>query len=111
MAVHENGVRTELVSRAQRHGGMDAKSSRLVGCRRNNAALIALAADHDGFSSQSRIEQLLHRHEERVHVEVEDSLQCRSWHDTTRGIPARSEVSWIFSKSFSNSSLTRSLLL
>ena len=75
MAVDEDGVRAQLVGRAQGHGRMHAELARLVGGGRDHAALVALAADHYGFALQRGIEQLLHGYEERIHVEVEDRFQ------------------------------------
>ena len=74
MAVHEDRVRAQLGGGAQRHGGMHAKLARLVRRGRDHAALVALAAHHHRLSLQRRIGQLFHRHEERIHVDVEDGL-------------------------------------
>src|SRR5258706_1089647 len=96
MPFHEDRVGTMLIGCAQRHGRVDAELARLVRRRRNHAALVALPTDDHGLALQTRIEELLHGHEERVHVEVKDRSQDRSWHDTTRGLPARSEVKRMF---------------
>src|SRR5580692_6810037 len=45
MAVHENGVRTELGRGAQRHGGMHAELASLVGCGSDHSTFVALTSD------------------------------------------------------------------
>src|SRR5580692_3035678 len=45
MAVHENGVRTELGSGTQRHGGMHAELASLVGCGSDHSTFVALTSD------------------------------------------------------------------
>ena len=71
VAVDEDGMRAELVGGAQRHGGMDAELARRIGRRGDHAALVRTAAHHHGLAFQGRVEQLFHRHEEGVHVDVE----------------------------------------
>ncbi len=51
---------------------MHSELARRIGGRGDHAALVALAADHDGFPFQRRIVELFHRDEEGVHVDVED---------------------------------------
>ena len=80
MAIYENRVRTEFGGRAQGHGRVHAELAGLIGCGRDDAAFIALSAHHHGFSFQRRIRQFLHRHEEGVHVDVEDGLCAQSIH-------------------------------
>ena len=77
VAIHEDGVRTELGRRAQRHGRMHAEFARFVGCSGDNTTLVALASDDHGFAFERGIEQLFHRDEERVHVDVKDGLAGR----------------------------------
>ncbi len=72
MSVDEDGVRTKLGRRAQRHGGMDSELAGCIGGRGNHAALVALSADHDWLAFQRWIEEFFDGHEEGVHVDVED---------------------------------------
>ena len=50
---------------------MHAELARRVGGGGDHAALIRTASDHHRLAFERGIEQLFHRHEERVHVEVE----------------------------------------
>ena len=90
MAFDENGLRAEFVRRAQRHGGVNAELAGFVGGRGDHAALVALAAHHDGFAFERGIEQLFHRHEKRVHVDMEYGPDHGFSQTNTRGMPARS---------------------
>ena len=74
VAVHEDRLRAELGGGAQRHGGMDSERPRFVGCRRDHAALVRTAPHHHRLAFQGRVEQFFDGNEERVHVQVEDSL-------------------------------------
>ena len=78
MPVDKDRLRAHLIGRAQRHGRMDSEFARFVGGGRDYASLIAAAAHHHGLALQTRIEQLLHGYEERIHVQVEDGFQDRS---------------------------------
>ena len=51
---------------------MHAEFAGLIRGRRNHATLVALAAYDHGLSFHRRVEQLFHRNEERVHIDVED---------------------------------------
>ena len=53
------------------HRGADTKLTRLVACRRDDAAF-AGASDHDGLSAQLRIVTLFDGRKEGVHVDVDD---------------------------------------
>src|SRR5580698_4444880 len=79
VAIHENGVGTKLGRSAQRHSGMDSELAGLVGSSSNHATLVTLASDDHSFAFEGRVEQFFHRHEEGIHVEVEDGL-CRRRH-------------------------------
>jgi hypothetical protein len=72
MTIDEDGVGTHLGGGAQRHGGMDSEFASFVGGRGNDAALVALSANHDGFAFERGIEELFHGDKESVHVDVED---------------------------------------
>jgi len=73
VARQEHGVaRRELGRVADRHAGANAERARLVAARRDDAGTIALAADDDRPIVQARIEQALHRYEERVEIEAAD---------------------------------------
>src|ERR1051326_3687174 len=72
MAIDENGLRAELGRGAQRHGGVHAKLAGRVRCCGDHAALVALAAHHDGFSLERGVEELFHGDEKGVHIDVED---------------------------------------
>jgi hypothetical protein len=74
MAIHENGVPTHLRRGTQGHGRMHPELPGFVRRGRDHSTLIPLSADHHGFPLQPGIEQLLHRHEERVHIHMKDSL-------------------------------------
>src|SRR5580700_1111535 len=50
MAVNKHGVRTELGSGAQGHGGMYAELARLVGGSSYDSTLVALASNDDSFT-------------------------------------------------------------
>jgi hypothetical protein len=43
-----------------------------IGSGGNNSTLISFAADYYGFVLERRVEKLLDRHEERVHIDVAD---------------------------------------
>src|SRR6185369_8927453 len=89
MPVDEDRLRTQFVSRPQRHGRVHAELARRIRCRRHHAPLVGFPTHYHRFALERRIEQLFHRDEERVHVEVEiTSHGFRA--SSTRGIPARS---------------------
>ena len=75
MSVHKNSLRTKLRRGPQRHGGVHAEIARRIRCRRNHSALIALSADNHRLALQRRIVELLHRHKEGVHINVEDGAK------------------------------------
>jgi hypothetical protein len=74
MSFDENCMRTQFVCRPQRHRGVDAELARFIRCSRDHAALIRLPADNNRFPLQIRIEKLLDRDEESIHVDMENSL-------------------------------------
>ncbi len=65
----ENQLRAFALRRHRGHGGMDAKGARLIARRRNDAARAAIAHGQR-LAAENRIVALLHRREERVHVDV-----------------------------------------
>jgi len=59
---------------------MHAKLPRRIRCGRDHAALVALPADNDRLALQRRVKQFLDRHEEGVHIDVEDSARRGNAH-------------------------------
>ena len=51
---------------------MDSELARLVGCRGDYTALVALTSDDYGFAFQRRIIEFFDGDEEGVHIDVED---------------------------------------
>src|SRR5215471_6502930 len=76
MTIDEDRLRAQPGGRPQRHCGMDAELTCRVGCRGDDAALIGLAADHDGLADEGGIGQFFHGDEEGVHVDVEVGAHC-----------------------------------
>ena len=73
--IDEDGMRTHLGSGAQRHGGVHSElSGGIRGCG-DNSALVALPADDDGLAFQQGIVEFFDRHEESIHVDVEDGAR------------------------------------
>src|ERR1700732_1647227 len=72
MSVDEDGLRAHFSRGAQGHGRADAELPRFVGCRRDHAALAALASDDYGLAFQTSVEKFFHGNEEGVHIDVED---------------------------------------
>ena len=72
MPVDKDGIRTKLRRSSQRQRRMHPKLPRLIRCRRHHPALVALSTDDDGFAFQRGIVEFFHRHEEGVHIDVED---------------------------------------
>src|SRR5580698_2050444 len=90
MPFHKDRVRAKLVRGSQRQRRMYAEFARFVRGRRDHPALIAFAAHYNSFALQGRVEELFHRHEKRVHVDMEDNPVHGFSQTITRGIPARS---------------------
>ena len=95
MSVDEDGLRTEFVGSAQRHGGVDAELARRVGGGGDHAALMRLSADDDGLALERGIEELFDGDEEGVHVDVEVGPHAGLLAEMTRGRPARSARMWM----------------
>jgi hypothetical protein len=53
---------------------VDAELARGIGCGRDDAALISLSTDDDGFALERWIEELFDGDEEGVHVDVKVGL-------------------------------------
>ncbi len=66
------GVRTEATSLRERHACAHPRWSRLVRRRRHHATAGRVAADDHGLAAQLRVQGLLDRREERVHVHEQD---------------------------------------
>src|SRR5579864_1287744 len=75
MAVNEDRLRAEFVGGAQRHGGMNPYLAGLVRSRRNHTAFVGASADDYSLAAQAGVEELFHRDEEGVHIDVEDSAR------------------------------------
>lgn len=84
-------LRTQAKRHPQRHCRVDPIFPRLIGGRRDDAALarVSVAADDDGQPAKVRAAQQLHRHEEGVHVDVKDASHRRvvAEEGRRRGIP------------------------
>ena len=78
VAVEKNGLRAKLRGGAQRHGGMNAETARLVAGGGNDAALVALPADDHRLAAQLRAREQFDGDEERVHIDVKDRRRCES---------------------------------
>src|ERR1700677_610983 len=65
---------------------MHSEFARFVRCRRNYAPLVALPSDDYGFALQRGIEQLFHRDEERVHIDVKDGFAGRGHKEPRRSL-------------------------
>jgi len=75
MSIHKNCLRTKLRGGAQGHSRVHAEFSGGVGCGGDYSALVALSADDDWLAFQARVEKFFDRHEEGVHVDVEDGAR------------------------------------
>src|SRR5947209_23217 len=69
---------------------MYAEFARRVGSGGHNTPRVAATAHHYRLTYQRRIVELFHRHEERVHVDMEYRLHSGFLALMTRGSPARS---------------------
>src|SRR5579871_4816007 len=56
---------------------MHSELARLVRGGRNDSTFIALPTYNNRLAFQRRVVQLLHRHEKRVHIDVEDRTRRR----------------------------------
>src|SRR5712664_2569291 len=74
MSFHKNGLGTKLGGGPQRHCRVHTELARCVGGRRDHASFVALPAHDDRSALERWVVQLLHRHEERVHIDVEDDF-------------------------------------
>jgi hypothetical protein len=68
----EHGLRAAAKGLGARHRGVDPVPARDVVRRRDDAAPVRVAADHERPGAQLRVLKLLHGREERVQVEVRD---------------------------------------
>src|SRR5437773_10688453 len=88
MSIHENGLRTKLGSGSQRHRRVHTELARRIRSCGDDASFAALPAHYDWSAFQRRIVQLFHRHEEGIHVDVENGFGVRRIHDRAYGMMA-----------------------
>src|SRR5262249_16937860 len=86
MAIHESRLRTKLGGGAQWHRRVHPEFTRFIRRCRDYAAFVLLPAYYNRLSFEGRVEQFFYRHEERVHVDVENGLckGCRRVHENAR---------------------------
>src|SRR5882724_11007867 len=88
MSFDENGPGTKLGSGPQRHCRVHTELARCVGGGGDHASFVTLPAHYDRLALERRVVQLLHRHEERVHIDVENDFGVGGIHDSAYGMMA-----------------------
>lgn len=70
-APQKNSIRAKLISLLARHGRMDAILPGLIAARGHHATVLRTANDHR-LADQVGVKSTLHRHKERVKIDVYD---------------------------------------